>query len=205
MNADVKSHIFEPFYTTKEAGKGTGLGLATVYGIVKQSGGFIVVESEPGEGSIFTVLLPRVQQTDADGPSADLALKPTKGTETILLAEDEASVRDIAREVLQSHGYRVIETTSGVEAYQAAGRTRHIDLLLTDVVMPEMNGRELADRLRVSRPSTKVLFMTGYTDDAILIRGLNASSTPLLQKPFTPATLLRAVRNTLDGRPLAAS
>jgi signal transduction histidine kinase/ActR/RegA family two-component response regulator len=199
MDAEIKAHIFEPFFTTKDAGKGAGLGLATVYGIVKQSNGYIAVKSERGQGAEFTVFLPRVEGRPKEEPAAAPAIGSDTGSEVILLAEDEVGVRDIAREVLQRNGYRVIEASNGAEAFEAASRVTPIDLVLTDVVMPEMNGRELAEQLWATRPSVRVLFMSGYTDDAILTHGLNASSIPLLHKPFTPNALLSAVREAFDG------
>ena len=200
MDAEVRGKIFEPFFTTKQRGKGTGLGLATVYGIVKQSGGHIAVASEPEKGSTFQVYLPQAageisaaaREKPAPAPSA-------QGSETILLVEDEEAVRDLLREVLQGKGYRVLEARDGFEALRlSTGHSGSIDLLLTDVIMPKMNGRELAERLKPERPKTKVLYMSGYTDNAIVHRGVLEDGTAFLQKPFTPETLAQKVREILD-------
>jgi CheY-like chemotaxis protein len=198
MDESTKAHLFEPFFTTKEKGKGTGLGLATVYGIVKQSGGFIWVYSEPGHGTTFKMYLPRVNE-----PAMDLHQGQTpesvRGTETILLAEDAAGVRAVAREVLKRNGYAVIEAADGQAALAlAAAHAGPIHLLVTDVIMPEMSGRQLADRLREGRPELKVLFVSGYTDDAIVRHGILEPGIAFLQKPFTPESLARKVRAVLD-------
>jgi CheY-like chemotaxis protein len=200
MDKETLSHIFEPFFTTKEQGKGTGLGLATVYGIVKQSGGHIWVYSEVGRGTMFKIYLPRLEETgEAVEPGLARAKLP-QGSETILLVEDEAGVRDLILEVLTARGYNVLEARSGAEALhicqQYAGP---IHLLLTDVVMPGgMNGRELADRLTSLRPELKVLYMSGYTDEAIVHHGVLDRDTVFLQKPFTPNALERKTREILD-------
>jgi len=201
MSPDTKEHAFEPFYTTKETGKGTGLGLATCYAIVKQSGGYISVESEPQAGATFEVLLPLVREAEEPARAAEATESP-RGTETILLAEDEPMLRRIGVRVLEGQGYRVLEAANGVEALRvAAGHAGRIDLLLTDVVMPQMGGRELADRLRVGRPGIKVLFTSGYTNDSVVRHGVTDHSVPFLQKPFVPSSLARKVRAVLDGEP----
>jgi PAS domain S-box-containing protein len=200
MSADVQSHLFEPFFTTKGVGKGTGLGLAAVYGIVKQNRGNIWVYSEVGRGSTFKVYLPRTAQPAAReaGPAA-LADTPV-GTETILLAEDSEMVRDLALTVLRRQGYRVLVAPDGAQALQVAeDHNGPIHLLITDVVMPGMSGRVLADRLLALRPDTKVLFMSGYTEDTIAHHGVLTPRAALMEKPFSPPALARRVRDILDG------
>lgn len=203
MDRKTQSQIFDPFFTTKEFGKGTGLGLATVYGIVKQSGGYIWVYSELGRGTVFKVYLPRVERpaprtalTDPDGV-------PQRGTETILVAEDSESLREIACEYLESIGYTVIEAGCGTEALQRSSEFQGtIHLLLTDVVMPEMNGRELADQIIQKRPGIKILFTSGYTDDAIVRHGVLEPGVSFVQKPYRPKALARKIREVL-GDPSA--
>ena len=202
MDPETASHIFEPFFTTKETGKGTGLGLSTVYGIVKQSGGYIWVYSEPGRGTSFKVYLPIVR-----GGAADEAIgRPTltasyRGTETILLVEDEDGVRALIREVLQRHGYRVIDTRNGAEATDACERHEgEVHMLLTDVVLAQVTGTDLARQLIPMRPKMKVLFISGYTEEAIIHQGVLEEGTAFLQKPFTPNVLARKVREVLDGK-----
>ena len=198
MTAEVKQRIFEPFFTTKELGKGTGLGLSTVYGIVKQSEGYIWVYSEPGRGTSFKVYLPRV-----DAPAdAHLEHSPSrtvhKGTETVLLVEDEDGVRALVRQVLAKHGYSVLEARHGGEALLHCERhAEDIHLLVTDVVLEQMSGTELASRLASLRPKMKVLYISGYTDDAILHHGVT-QGTHFLQKPFTTESLARKIRQVLD-------
>ena len=196
MDEQTRSHIFEPFFTTKGLGKGTGLGLATVYGIIKQSEGYIYVYSEPGQGTTFKVYLPRVRSMVS--AASDSGNKETRsGAETVLLAEDDEAVRDITRHVLESNGYRVLEASRGAEAIRLFEEHRGpIHLLLTDVVMPDMNGCELARFLLGRRPELKVLFVSGYTDAAIRHSALE--DMPFLQKPFSVEALTRKVRETLD-------
>ena len=201
MDALIKTHLFEPFFTTKGPGKGTGLGLATVYGIVTQSGGAIRVESEPGQGATFTIDLPRVD-APADLRDPGFPAATPRGSETVLLVEDEAEVRGLARDILHRQGYTVLEAADGDEALRI-GREQGgpIHLLVTDVVMPQMGGRELADRLKAGRAETKVLYVSGYTDDAILHQGVSETGTAFLPKPFTAAALAYKVREVLDAAP----
>jgi PAS domain S-box-containing protein len=200
MDEATQSRIFEPFFTTKGPEKGTGLGLATVWGIVIQSGGYIEVYSEVGLGTTFKVYLPRTGEQAGASKSHPAIAQPVQGTETILLVEDEAEVRALARLVLQSHGYRVLEAQSGAEALLIAQRHHGpIDLLVSDVVMPNMSGRRLAERMEIVRPELKVLYLSGYTDDAIVHHGITDDDAPFLQKPFSPLTLARKVRQLLDA------
>ncbi len=197
MDEATKARLFEPFFTTKEKGKGTGLGLATVYGIVKQSNGFIWVYSESGHGTSFKVYLPRVGEAPAVAAEAR-PLLTNRGSETILLAEDASGVRAVSEEILTRLGYTVLVASDGRAALELAAAHRGpIHLLVTDVIMPEMSGRQLADRLRQQRPSLKVLFVSGYTDDAIVRHGILEPGIAFLQKPFTPLTLARKVREAL--------
>jgi PAS domain S-box-containing protein len=201
MNEETRSRIFEPFFTTKSVGEGTGLGLATVYGIVKQSNGFIWVYSEPNEGTTFKIYFPLVDRpADEYVERPEPATIPT-GTETILLAEDSPAVRVAVRQILERFGYTVIEAPNGKVALSAAERQSHIDLLLTDVVMPEMSGRQLAEEFSGLRPAAKILFMSGYTDDAIIRHGVLRPGTAYIQKPFSAELLARKVRETLDRVP----
>jgi len=200
MDAQTQARIFEPFFTTKGPRKGTGLGLAMVYGIVKQSGGNIWVYSEPGQGTTFKIYLPRIEDPADAGQGGVALAEPAHGMETILLVEDEDAVRDLASDILAGCGYTVLEARHGAEALRiSAAHAGKIDLMLTDVVMPEMNGRELAERLAAQRPETKVLYMSGYTDHAVVHHGVLAPQTEFLQKPFTEAVLARKLREILDA------
>ncbi|MFI5180372.1 MAG: PAS domain S-box protein [Thermoanaerobaculia bacterium] len=199
MSAETMSHLFEPFFTTKGPGKGTGLGLATVYGIVKQSGGYIWASSRPGSGATFRIYLPRIEGEAAASESARATDAPG-GDETILVVEDEAALRKMAVSVLASCGYTVLEAGSPAIALDVAERhAGRIDLLLTDVIMPGMNGREMAERIVSGRSGLKVLFMSGHVDDVIARHGVLEPGTHLLKKPFTPVSLAREVRKVLEG------
>ena len=202
MDEDTRSHMFEPFYTTKEQGKGTGLGLATVYGIVKQSGGYIWVYSEPGHGATFKIYLPLVQAAvDPTRPAASSAEAET-GSETVLLVEDEEMVRTMIRACLEGAGYAILEAPAPEVALRlSAEHPGRIHLMVTDVVMPGMSGRDMARRLSPARPDMKVLYLSGYTDEAIVRHGMLEPGLAFLQKPFTPAALRRKVRAIIDSSP----
>ena len=200
MSSETLAHIFEPFFTTKEVGKGTGLGLATVYGVVKQSGGYIWVISEIGKGASFQIFLPRVEESAAPNVARTVPAENLQGTETILLVEDADALRKLARSFLVDHGFQVIMASDGEEAVEVArNHNGRIDLLLTDVVMPGMNGRLLADRLLSKWPGLKVVFISGYTDSFIAGHGVLEPGTQLLHKPFTEDALIRKIREVLDA------
>ncbi|HEC61014.1 MAG TPA: response regulator, partial [bacterium] len=194
--------VFEPFFTTKEVGKGTGLGLSTVYGIVKQSGGFIWVYSEPEQGTTFKIYLPQLTGTKKQQESLREKKDPVGGTETILLTEDDESLRKMAGKILEGYGYSVIVAKNGIEALEIAtkGDRLKIDLLVTDVIMPAMGGKELADKLRIEYPRLSVLYISGYTDNAIAHHGVLDEGVSLLQKPFSSQSLAKKVRGVLDNR-----
>ena len=199
MDEQTLSHIFEPFFTTKPTGKGTGLGLAMVYGIVRQSGAEIQVESTPGLGTTFKIFLPQLEEAEVNNSGGgDRATAPTH--ETVLLVEDEDIVRNLFREVLRMNGYNVLEASSGSDALRISDtHSGPIDLMVTDVVMPQMSGRELAKRLTEARPYTRVLFVSGYTEDAIVHHGVSIAELNFLQKPFAPDSLARKVREVLNA------
>jgi signal transduction histidine kinase len=201
VGIDAANHdrVFEPFFTTKEPRKGTGLGLSTVYGIVQQSGGYITLVSAPGRGATFTVLLPRHLGNEPPAASTVNRRRLPGGTETLLLVEDEAAVRSSARRLLERQGYTVLEARHGADALRLVEESgRPIDLVVTDLVMPEMGGKELAERLRVHRPGLKVLFMSGYTEKAITADGVMPPKTGFVEKPFTVEQLMRRLRELLD-------
>lgn len=202
MNAATRSHIFEPFFTTKERGKGTGLGLSTVYGIVKQSGGHVSLESEPGRGTTFKVYLPRVD-APVEASTRSPARTPARGgDETVLVVEDQEPVLRLTRRVLEMQGYAVLAATDGPEALEVAQHhAGTIHILVTDVVMPGMSGREVGRRLAVARPGMRVLYLSGYADDSIVRHGVLEPGLAFLQKPFTPEALSRRVRELLDAPP----
>jgi two-component system, cell cycle sensor histidine kinase and response regulator CckA len=199
ISEETKPKIFEPFFTTKEPGKGTGLGLATVYGIVRQSGGHILLYSHIGQGTTFKIYLPQISDKIEITDRETKSLERVQGGETILLVEDEDMVREIALKTLEMMGYKVLKACNGDEAILVFEQYKeNIQLLLTDVVMPGMNGRVLADRLSAARPEMEILFMSGYTDDAIIRKGALEKGTNFLGKPFTPDQLTCKVREVLD-------
>ena len=199
MTDEVKARLFEPFFTTKGAGKGTGLGLATVYGIVKQASGDVTVHTRVGAGTTFAILLPAVAETAVPAESGGPRVAP-RGAETVLLAEDEDGVRKLTRQALEMQGYTVLEAGTGADAVRAVeAHTGPVHLLVTDVVMPDLGGRDLAEAVRARRPGVKVLYMSGYTDDAVIRHGVSEAADAFLQKPFTPLGLARKVREVLDG------
>jgi CheY-like chemotaxis protein len=206
MSEETQTRIFEPFFTTKEMGRGTGLGLSMVYGIVKQSGGHIWVYSELGHGTTFKIYLPRTAEAAESSAAAAPAAATVRGSETILLAEDDYQLRELARTILAGYGYAVLVTKNAREARQICEqRASNIHMLLTDVVMPGISGRELAQTLLARNPAAKVLFMSGYTENAIVHHGVLDSGTFFLQKPFTPEILANKVREVLDARGVAGT
>jgi len=199
MDQKTQLRIFEPFFTTKPEGEGTGLGLSTVYGIVKQSGGHVWVYSEPGRGTTFKVYLPRVDEPAEAAPTAGPPEGLPRGHETILLVEDTATLQEVIREMLEELGYALLLASDGEQAWALAReREGPIDLLLTDVVMPKLGGGDLARRLSALRPGLRVLYMSGYTNGAISQQGVLGEGVMLLEKPFTADSLARAVREALD-------
>jgi len=202
MDKETLSRIFEPFFTTKEKGKGTGLGLSTVYGIVKQSNGYVFAESQAGSGTTFYVYLPCVEDA-VEASDPNVAAEPEKGgCETVLLVEDEESVRELVRVTLSSRGYHVLEAADGESGLRLAADTEvAIDILVTDVMMPGMGGRELATKLAALRPGICVLFLSGYTEDVVVTPGALGPGAAFLQKPFTLQNLAKKVREVLRAKP----
>ncbi|MBM3776081.1 MAG: response regulator, partial [Acidobacteria bacterium] len=201
MDAETRAHLFEPFFTTKPKGQGTGLGLSSVYGTIKQHRGAIRVWSEPDRGATFWLYLPALTD-EIDTREAEAEAAPDErftGSETILLVEDEAALRGMLREVLEKSGYRVLEAGDGSEALEICEQPAKVDLLLTDVVMPLLNGHQLARRLALRWPDLKVIYMSGHTDDVIAYHGVLDSGTVLMQKPFAPGALVAQVRAVLDA------
>jgi two-component system, cell cycle sensor histidine kinase and response regulator CckA len=199
MDEETLSHVFEPFFTTKSAGRGTGLGLASAYGIIRQSGGAIRISSELGKGTVARIYLPMVEAKGEAAGEEQPAEDPPTGVETILLVEDETRVRKLILDVLGSRGYKMLEATRGEEALRLAKRHgADIDLALVDVVMPEMSGPDVVRQIAPLCPKLRVLYMSGYTDEAIVHHGI-AESVSFLQKPFLPDALARRVREVLDG------
>jgi len=200
MDAETRSHLFEPFFTTKDVGKGTGLGLSTVYGIVRQSGGSIQFRTEPGHGTEFTIYLPRTRAAAGPAEAAEPARPAARRGELILYVEDDEAVRGMVALALEQQGYEVISAANGAEAVRAAAPVLgRIALVITDVVMPVMNGRELLQRLRGIRPDLKFIFTSGYTRDIVDQHNLPELAEPLIEKPLEPASFLAAVRRALDS------
>ena len=200
MTYETRQNIFEPFFTTKERGRGTGLGLSTVYGIVKQNGGFIDVQSELGKGAAFSIYLPRIDERPANREGAVSVAAPVRGSETILVVEDHEGVRGLIVGALELCGFHVLQASDGQDALLQAKHAGTIDLLLTDVIMPGLNGKEVADRLTVLRPGIKVLFISGYSEEVIAHRGVLDAGVDYLPKPFTPDALATKVREILGSR-----
>jgi PAS domain S-box-containing protein len=204
IDSETLAHVFEPFFTTKERGKGTGLGLATVYGVVKQSGGYVWVESAPGKGASFQIYLPRIEEPVSVVEHVAPIVEAFRGAETILLVEDADALRKLTHMLLEQHGYRVLVAANGAAALQLVEeKPESINLLLTDVIMPGLNGRALAERLLLRQPGLKVLYMSGYTDDAIVDHGVLGAGTHLLHKPFSEDNLIHKVREVLDAESVA--
>jgi nitrogen-specific signal transduction histidine kinase/ActR/RegA family two-component response regulator len=205
MDEQTQEHLFEPFFTTKPVAAGTGLGLATVYGIVQQTGGSIEVSSTPGRGTTFEILLPRTRESESRLDPSPVPAESPRGKETVLVIEDEPSVRGLVRRILQRSGYTVLEAAGGSQALLIGEQyPGPIDLLIADIVMPKMSGCEVAKRLVLLRPHLKVLFLSGYTDDTVVRHGVRERSVPFLPKPFSPAALVNKVREVLDQPILSA-
>jgi CheY-like chemotaxis protein len=200
MDEETQSHIFEPFFTTKEQGKGTGLGLAMVYGIVKQGGGYILVDSETGRGTTFRICFPRTQEEPRPSTPEISPSSPSTGKETVLVVEDQDEVRNLVEEILCMQGYTVLKASNGDEALRLCRRRKKpIHLLLTDMVMPGMNGKELAERMQKMSPGMKVILMSAYTVDGLIQWGTIMQGMDFLKKPFRVETLIQTVRKVLDA------
>jgi CheY-like chemotaxis protein len=201
MDSQTMSHLFQPFFTTKEKGKGTGLGLSTVYGIVKENHGDVWAESVPGQGTVFTICLPRVDDDGQPAEQQPAVRAAREGNETILLVEDEDGVRRLLKHILSKQGYKVLEACDGPTALAILEQNPEtVHLLLTDMVMPQMSGREVAERVLGLRPATKVIYMSGYTDDVLMRTGALGPGMTFLQKPLKPEALASKVREVLDAR-----
>jgi CheY-like chemotaxis protein len=199
MDMETQARVFEPFFTTKEEGKGTGLGLATVYGTIQQAGGFINVQSQLGQGTTFHVYLPQIEAS-GDEETEPLAMVSASGSETILLVEDQDQLRALISEVLRRNGYVVLQARHGMEALDlSSNHTDRINLMITDLIMPQMGGRELANVLAPKHPDMKVIYMSGYPNDAISQQEISSSSLAFIQKPFTPDILVQKVREVLHS------
>jgi len=200
MDSATQDRIFEPFFTTKGLGQGTGLGLSTVYGIVEQSGGAVIVYSEPGRGTTFKIFLPRVQEAATPMRPPPAPAVPSRGSEVVLVVEDEDAVRKLICGILKRQGYRILQAGNGGEALLVCEQhPEKINLMISDITMPGMTGVDLASRLSVIRPDMKVLLMSGYSESAAVRQGLLTRDVPFLEKPFVPQTLARKVREALDG------
>ena len=201
MDKDTQERVFEPFCTTKEKAKGTGLGLATVYGIVKQSGGHIWVDSEVGHGTIFKIYLPMVKSKMIKTNKPEKAREDLQGSETILVVEDEFMVRELVCDTLRTSGYTILEAANGKQAIEVFIQNNHkIDMILTDVIMPEMSGRKMIETLTQTHPDVVALYMSGYTDDAIIKHGVLEPGMAYIQKPFSPKGLIEKVREVLEDK-----
>jgi two-component system, cell cycle sensor histidine kinase and response regulator CckA len=203
MDEETQARLFEPFFTTKVPGKGTGLGLPTVYGVVQQSGGFVLVDTRLGAGSTFRVCLPNVNEPAEDPEGGSNRFETTTGTETVLVVEDEESVRQLVAAILERLGYAVLTARDGAEALETwRGQADRIDLVITDVVMPRLDGPAFVHAIRLTHPGTRVIYLSGYTEDAVTRHRMAVGDeTPLLQKPFTSGALARMVRSVLDRQP----